>query len=72
MAASSIQARMNWNTEPCKDFKNYGCSPVQSSLRVVKSAQETSYLQLQRNYNKIIIDLNLNFIILIFLRSFNT
>lgn len=47
-AAISIASRMNWEVEPCREFKNYSCSSPESSLRVVKSAQEIADIQLQR------------------------
>lgn len=48
VVASSIQARMNWKLEPCKDFKDFSCSSVLSNLRAVKSSQEIAYMQMQR------------------------
>lgn len=53
IAASSIQARMNWKLDQCKDFKSYSCSSIFSSLRAVRSAQENSYIQLQRKSNQV-------------------
>lgn len=50
IAASSIQARVNWNVDPCKDIKSYSCSPLQTNFRAVKSPQEIAYVQLQREY----------------------
>nr|XP_029716259.1 endothelin-converting enzyme homolog [Aedes albopictus] len=49
-AAISIQARMNWDVEPCREFKNYSCSPLESSssLRAVKSPQEIADIQMQQ------------------------
>ncbi|XP_055618405.1 neprilysin-3 [Toxorhynchites rutilus septentrionalis] len=48
-AAISIQTRMNWDVEPCKEFKNYSCSPLASnSLRAVKSPQEIADIQMQQ------------------------
>ncbi|XP_055588122.1 endothelin-converting enzyme 1 [Uranotaenia lowii] len=48
-AAISIQARMNWDVEPCKEFKNYSCAPLEgNSLRAVKSPQEIADLQMQQ------------------------
>uniref|UniRef100_A0A182FR35 Peptidase M13 N-terminal domain-containing protein n=1 Tax=Anopheles albimanus TaxID=7167 RepID=A0A182FR35_ANOAL len=47
-AAISIASRMNWEVEPCREFKNYSCSSPESSLRVVKSAQEIADIQLQQ------------------------
>lgn len=53
LAASSIQARMNWKLDPCKDFKDFSCSSddYEGSLRAVRSAQEAVDMQMQRkNY----------------------
>ncbi|EAT41265.1 AAEL007081-PA [Aedes aegypti] len=49
-AAISIQTRMNWDVEPCREFKNYSCSPLDSSnsLRAVKSPQEIADIQMQQ------------------------
>lgn len=47
-AAISISSRMNWDVEPCREFKNYSCSTMESSLRAVKSAQELADAQMQR------------------------
>ncbi|XP_065087387.1 endothelin-converting enzyme homolog [Ochlerotatus camptorhynchus] len=49
-AAISIQTRMNWDVEPCREFKNYSCSPLESSnsLRAVKSPQEIADIQMQQ------------------------
>ena len=54
-AASSIHARLNWNFDPCVDFKNFSCSSSLNtnklgSLRAVRSAQESVDLQMQRKY----------------------
>uniref|UniRef100_A0A1A9VM03 Peptidase M13 N-terminal domain-containing protein n=1 Tax=Glossina austeni TaxID=7395 RepID=A0A1A9VM03_GLOAU len=53
IAASSIQAKINWNFDPCIDFKNFSCSsPSQSnglaSLRAIRSAQEAVDTQMQQ------------------------
>ena len=54
MAASSIQAKLNWKLDPCTEFKNFSCSPLLSngeeiaSLRAIRSAQEAVDMQLQR------------------------
>jgi hypothetical protein len=50
--ANSIQARMNWKEEPCSNFKTYSCSPVQSSLHSVRSAQESADIEMQRKLKK--------------------
>ncbi|XP_058464898.1 uncharacterized protein LOC131438712 [Malaya genurostris] len=48
-AAISIQTRMNWEVDPCREFKNYSCSPLEgNSLRAVKSPQETADVQMQQ------------------------
>ncbi|XP_041760851.1 neprilysin-3 [Anopheles merus] len=47
-AAISISSRMNWDVEPCREFKNYSCSTMESSLRAVKSAQELADAQMQQ------------------------
>uniref|UniRef100_A0A182XWP8 Peptidase M13 N-terminal domain-containing protein n=1 Tax=Anopheles stephensi TaxID=30069 RepID=A0A182XWP8_ANOST len=47
-AAISISSRMNWDVEPCREFKNYSCSTMESSLRAVKSAQELADTQMQQ------------------------
>uniref|UniRef100_A0A182JUX3 Peptidase M13 N-terminal domain-containing protein n=1 Tax=Anopheles christyi TaxID=43041 RepID=A0A182JUX3_9DIPT len=47
-AAISISSRMNWDVEPCREFKNYSCSTMESSLRAVKSAQELADSQMQQ------------------------
>lgn len=38
--AASIQAKINWKVDVCKDFKSFSCSNEQSSLRIVKTPQE--------------------------------
>lgn len=49
LAASSIQSRMDWNVEPCKEFRGFSCShDSDSSLRILRSAQETVDIQMQR------------------------
>lgn len=55
LAAASIQSRINWKMEPCKDFKSFSCSSSlqQNSLRVVKSAQEIADYQMQRKYSEL-------------------
>lgn len=48
LAASSIQSRMDWNVEPCKEFRGFSCShDSDSSLRILRSAQETVDIQMQ-------------------------
>ncbi|XP_055847848.1 endothelin-converting enzyme 2 isoform X2 [Episyrphus balteatus] len=48
-AASSIQAKLNWNLDPCKDFKEFSCSTTQvASLRATRSAQESVDIQMQQ------------------------
>ncbi|EDS38835.1 zinc metalloprotease [Culex quinquefasciatus] len=48
-AAISIQTRMNWDVEPCREFKNYSCAPLEgNSLRAVKSPQEIADVQMQQ------------------------
>ncbi|XP_070502040.1 endothelin-converting enzyme 1 isoform X1 [Chironomus tepperi] len=39
-AAASIQAKINWKIDVCKDFKSFSCSNQQNSLRAIKSPQE--------------------------------
>ena len=54
IAASSIQAKLNWKLDPCTEFKNFSCSPLLgngheiTSLRAIRSAQEAVDMQLQR------------------------
>lgn len=56
IAASSIQAKLNWQLDPCTAFKNFSCSTIPSdgseitSLRAVRSAQEAVDIQLQRKF----------------------
>jgi hypothetical protein len=50
--ANSIQARMNWKEEPCDDFKAYSCSPIESGLHFMRSAQESADLEMQREFRK--------------------
>ncbi|XP_046803762.1 uncharacterized protein LOC111687492 [Lucilia cuprina] len=55
IAASSIHAKLNWNFDPCVDFKNFSCSSSSNinglaSLRAIRSAQESVDLQMQRKY----------------------
>jgi len=50
-AAASIQAKINWKIDVCKDFKSFSCSSQQSSLRAVKSPQEITDNQMLRKYN---------------------
>uniref|UniRef100_A0AAG5CQE6 Peptidase M13 N-terminal domain-containing protein n=1 Tax=Anopheles atroparvus TaxID=41427 RepID=A0AAG5CQE6_ANOAO len=47
-AAISVSSRMNWDAEPCREFKNYSCSTMEGSLRAVKSAQEIADNQMQQ------------------------
>lgn len=48
-AASSIQAKLNWNVDPCKEFKEFSCSSTQvASLRATRSAQEAVDIQMQQ------------------------
>lgn len=50
-AAVSIQAKINWDVDYCKDFKSFSCSSVpQNSLRAVKSPQEIADNQMLRKY----------------------
>ncbi|KAL5282560.1 hypothetical protein ACFFRR_005581 [Megaselia abdita] len=49
LAASSIQSRMDWNMKPCKEFRGFSCShDSDSSLRILRSAQETVDIQMQQ------------------------
>ncbi|XP_046803763.1 uncharacterized protein LOC124419195 [Lucilia cuprina] len=53
IAASSIHAKLNWNFDPCVDFKNFSCSSSSNinglaSLRAIRSAQESVDLQMQQ------------------------
>ncbi|XP_037030087.1 endothelin-converting enzyme homolog isoform X1 [Bradysia coprophila] len=45
-AALSILARMNWKLDPCKEFRDFGCSSAEGSLKAIKSAQEIVDLQM--------------------------
>ncbi|CAD7084187.1 unnamed protein product [Hermetia illucens] len=47
VAAASIQAKMNWNLDPCKNFKEFSCTTNQGSLRAIRSAQESVDMQMQ-------------------------
>lgn len=47
-ATVSIQARMNWRSDPCENFKNFSCAQTRGSLKAIKSAQEAVDLQMQR------------------------
>lgn len=49
--AASIQAKINWSTDVCKDFKAFSCSEQQSSLRVMKSPQEIADHQMLRKFD---------------------
>lgn len=50
-AAVSIQAKINWKVDFCKDFKSFSCSSEpQNSLRAVKSPQEIADNQMLRKY----------------------
>ncbi|KAM7359547.1 neprilysin-like 16 isoform 1-T7 [Cochliomyia hominivorax] len=53
IAASSIHAKLNWNFDPCVDFKNFSCSSSSkisglASLRAIRSAQESVDIQMQQ------------------------
>lgn len=39
-ATMSMQARINWKVDPCKNFKNFSCSTTRGSLKSIRSAQE--------------------------------
>lgn len=47
-AAASIQAKINWKIDACKDFKSFSCSSTQISLRAMKSPQELADNQMLR------------------------
>lgn len=47
-AAASIQAKLNWKIDVCKDFKSFSCSNQQNSLRAIKSPQEIADNQMLR------------------------
>lgn len=47
-AAASIQAKINWKIDVCKDFKSFSCSNQQNSLRAIKSPQEIADNQMLR------------------------
>lgn len=49
--AASIQAKINWSSDVCKDFKAFSCSKQQSSLRVMKSPQEIADHQMLRKFD---------------------
>lgn len=49
--AKSIQSKVNWKVDVCKDFKSFSCSNEQSSLRVMKSPQEITDHQILRKFN---------------------
>jgi hypothetical protein len=49
--ASSIQAKINWKVDVCKDFKAFSCSNQQSSLKIVKTPQEIADYQMLRKLN---------------------
>lgn len=49
-AAASIQAKINWKVDVCKDFKSFSCSNQQNSLRAIKSPQEITDNQMLRKY----------------------
>lgn len=51
--AASIQAKINWKVDVCKDFKSYSCSSQQSSLRIVKSPQDIADHQMLRKFRYI-------------------
>ena len=46
--AASIQAKINWKIDVCKDFKSFSCSNQQTSLRIVKSPQDIADHQMLR------------------------
>lgn len=50
-AAASIQAKVDWSTDVCNDFKAFSCSKQQSSLRVMKSPQEIADHQMLRKFD---------------------
>jgi hypothetical protein len=49
-AAASIQAKINWKIDVCKDFKSFSCSAQQNSLRAIKSPQEIADNQMLRKF----------------------
>lgn len=49
--ASSIQAKINWKVDVCKDFKSFSCSNHQNSLKIVKTPQEIADYQMLRKMN---------------------
>lgn len=49
--AASIQSKINWKSDVCKDFKSFSCSTQQSSLRIIKSPQEIADHQMLRKFN---------------------
>lgn len=49
--AASIQSKINWKIDVCKDFKSFSCSNQQSSLRVMRSPQEIADHQMLRKYS---------------------
>lgn len=49
--AASIQSKINWKSDVCKDFKAFSCSTQQSSLRIMKSPQEIADHQMLRKFN---------------------
>lgn len=48
LAAISIQTRINWKRDPCHNFRDFSCSPIEGSFKAVKSAQESVDLLMQR------------------------
>lgn len=50
--AASIQAKINWKIDVCKDFKSFSCSNQQNSLRIVKSPQDIADHQMLRKFSK--------------------
>lgn len=65
-AALSILARMNWKLDPCKEFRDFGCSSAEGSLKAVKSAQEIVDLQMLSELNFELIDVAQSFMHLTF------
>jgi hypothetical protein len=49
--ASSIQAKINWTVDVCKNFKSFSCSNHQNSLKIVKTPQEIADYQMLRKMN---------------------
>jgi hypothetical protein len=47
-AAASIQSKINWKIDVCKDFKEFSCASQQNSLRAIKSPQEIADNQMLR------------------------